>query len=168
MSLSFSCRYWATAEERFYLLPVSCGCYLHLFRAVTGCAQLSIQQQWGIRREQQRRQQKMAGTDSSHWCFIKLPVPALPYCGKMKSWGTLGSVHICMYASLPLTAQPESFTLAACWDWWQQPQETPTLTTMSQYFPYPIISLSSQIPDSLLHQTPESFGIRLSMFGVML
>lgn len=102
-SLPFSDRYWATAETWFHLLSVSCGCYLHLFRAVTGCSQLSVQQQWGIWREQQRCQQKMAGTDSSHWGFNELPVSSLPHRGKMKNCGSLGSGYICLCNSVPLS-----------------------------------------------------------------
>lgn len=111
-SLLFSDRYWATAETWFHLLSVSCGCYLHLFRAVTGCSQLSVQQQWGIWREQQRCEQKMAGADSSHWSFTELPVSSLPHRGKMKSCGI---PQVCLYLPVWFCATQHSQSCGTCY-----------------------------------------------------
>lgn len=141
-SLCFSrllCRYWAAAETWFHLLSVSCGCYLHIFRAVTGCSQLSVQQQWGIWRKQQGCQQKMAGTDSSHWSFTELPVSSLPRHGKMENCGILGSAFICLCDSVPLSTSRAVEPLTCI----------STAYSDSQYCKLEISTADNQVPYSL-------------------
>lgn len=85
----FSPRHRSAAEARCDFLPGSGGRHLHILWAVIECSQLQIQQQWWIRRKQQRSQQEVAGADRSHRGVAQLPVFALSGCGK--EWTPLPS-----------------------------------------------------------------------------
>lgn len=67
----------------------------------------------------------------------------------MKSRGTLGSARTCLCTSLPFTAQPEPFLLAAWLDSLQQPVAIPTAHNDVPIFR--IILIFSQILDPLEH-----------------